>query len=52
MRAPSYSGFTLVELSIVRVVIGLLVGGAALGHDLIKAAEMRGDQRYSPSKPL
>lgn len=35
------SGFTLIELSIVLVIIGLLVGGILVGRDLIKAAEIR-----------
>ncbi len=35
------SGFTLVELSVVLVVIGLIVGGVMVGRDLIKAAEIR-----------
>ena len=35
-------GFTLIELSIVLVIIGLLVGGILVGRDLIKAAEVRG----------
>jgi prepilin-type N-terminal cleavage/methylation domain-containing protein len=34
-------GFTLIELSIVLVIIGLLVGGILVGQDLIKAAEIR-----------
>ena len=34
-------GFTLIELSIVLVIIGLIVGGVLVGQDLIKAAEMR-----------
>lgn len=34
-------GFTLVELSIVLVIIGLLVGGVLTGRDLIKQAENR-----------
>jgi prepilin-type N-terminal cleavage/methylation domain-containing protein len=34
-------GFTLIELSIVIVIIGLLAGGVLLGKDLIHAAEMR-----------
>lgn len=35
-------GFTLIELSMVLVIIGLLVGGVLLGKDLIRAAETRG----------
>lgn len=34
------AGFTLVELAIVLVIIGLLVGGVLVGQDLIKAAEI------------
>ena len=34
-------GFTLVELSIVLVIIGLLLGGVLLGRDLIRAGEIR-----------
>jgi prepilin-type N-terminal cleavage/methylation domain-containing protein len=34
-------GFTLIELSIVLVIIGLLVGGVLVGKDLIKASEIR-----------
>lgn len=34
-------GFTLIEVSIVLVVIGLIVGGVLLGKDMIRASEMR-----------
>lgn len=34
-------GFTLIELSIVLVIIGLIVGGVLVGQDLIKGAEIR-----------
>lgn len=34
------AGFTLVELSIVLVIIGLLVGGILGGQELIRAAEL------------
>ena len=34
-------GFTLIELSIVLVILGLLVGGVLIGKDLIKVAEYR-----------
>jgi prepilin-type N-terminal cleavage/methylation domain-containing protein len=35
------SGFTLIELSIVLVIIGLIVGGVLVGQDLVKAASLR-----------
>ena len=40
---PSHrrSGFTLIELSIVLVIIGLIVGGILVGQDLIHAATIR-----------
>lgn len=34
-------GFTLIELSIVLVIIGLIVGGILVGQDLINAAKLR-----------
>jgi prepilin-type N-terminal cleavage/methylation domain-containing protein len=34
-------GFTLIELSIVLVIIGLIVGGVLVGQDLIRAASIR-----------
>ena len=34
-------GFTLVELSIVLVIIGLIIGGVLVGRDLITAATVR-----------
>lgn len=37
----SKTGFTLVELSIVLVIIGLVVGGVLVGQDLIRAAELK-----------
>lgn len=38
---PRTCGFTLVELAIVLVIIGLIVGGVLVGQDLIRAGEMR-----------
>jgi prepilin-type N-terminal cleavage/methylation domain-containing protein len=35
------NGFTLIELSVVLVIIGLLIGGVLLGRDLIRASEIR-----------
>lgn len=35
------SGFTLIELSIVLVIIGLIVGGVLVGKDMIRAAQHR-----------
>lgn len=37
----SQKGFSLVELSIVLVILGLLVGGIMTGQNLIRAAELR-----------
>lgn len=41
MRAKAQIGFTLVEMSIVLVIIGLIVGGVLVGRDLIDAATIR-----------
>ncbi len=41
MLTPSRHGFTLIELSIVLVIIGLVIGGVLVGRDLIKASEIR-----------
>lgn len=38
---PVQSGFSLVELSIVLVILGLLTGGILAGQSLIRAAELR-----------
>lgn len=38
----SREGFTLVELSIVLVIIGLLIGGVLIGQTMIHAAQLRG----------
>jgi len=35
------AGFTLIELSIVLVVIGLIVGGVLVGRELVRASEVR-----------
>jgi len=40
-KSKKQKGFTLIELSIVLVIIGLIVGGILVGQDLIKAAEIR-----------
>jgi prepilin-type N-terminal cleavage/methylation domain-containing protein len=37
------AGFTLIELSICLIIIGLVVGGILVGRDLIRASELRGD---------
>jgi prepilin-type N-terminal cleavage/methylation domain-containing protein len=36
------AGFTLIEMSIVLVIVGLVIGGILLGADLIKSAQIRG----------
>jgi prepilin-type N-terminal cleavage/methylation domain-containing protein len=40
MQHP-HNGFTLIELSIVLVIIGLIVGGVLVGRNLVKATEVR-----------
>ena len=40
-RAPRRHAFSLVELSIVLVILGLLTGGILTGQSLIRAAELR-----------
>lgn len=40
-RSSSSCGFTLVELAIVLVIIGLLVGGILVGQDLIQGAGLK-----------
>lgn len=40
-RVTKTRGFSLVELSIVLVILGLLVGGVLTGQSLIRAAELR-----------
>ena len=41
MKHTKTSGFTLVELAIVLVIIGLIIGGVLVGQDMIKGAEVR-----------
>ncbi len=41
MKYLKKSGFTLIELSLTLVIIGLVIGGVLVGKDLIKAAETR-----------
>lgn len=38
MRVYNYNGFTLIELSMVLMIIGLIAGGVFIGRDLIEAA--------------
>ncbi len=41
MLKNKHHGFTLIELSIALVIIGLIVGGIVAGKDIIRAAELR-----------
>jgi prepilin-type N-terminal cleavage/methylation domain-containing protein len=41
MRHSLQKGFTLIELAIVLVILGLLAGGILVGQDLIKAASLQ-----------
>lgn len=41
MRSQVRRGFTLIELSVVLVIIGLVVGGVMVGRDLVRAAGVR-----------
>lgn len=41
VKTQAASGFTLVELSIVLVIVGLIIGGVLVGRDLIRAAELK-----------
>ena len=40
-KSNKHLGFSLVELSVVLVIIGLLVGGVMVGRNLIKSAELK-----------
>ena len=40
-KNSTQSGFTLIELSIVLVIIGLIIGGVLVGQNLIKSAALR-----------
>ena len=40
-RSNHQSGFTLVEMAIVLVIIGLLIGGVLKGQELINSAKVK-----------
>ena len=40
-RGNGAEGFTLIELSIVLIIIGLLLGAIVKGKDLIRSAELK-----------
>lgn len=48
-QRPREQGFTLIELSIALLLIGLLVGGVFVGQELIRAAEVRAQIRQIES---
>ena len=41
MKTTERSGFTLIELSLVLIIAGLILGGILVGRDMIHAAEVR-----------
>jgi prepilin-type N-terminal cleavage/methylation domain-containing protein len=41
LHSHATRGFTLIELSIVLVIIGLIIGGIMVGRDLIRAAQLK-----------
>lgn len=43
MQRTRHSGFTLIELAVVLVVIGFIVGGILVGKDLIATSQMRAE---------
>jgi len=40
-KSSTAAGFTLIELSLVLVIIGLIIGGVLVGRDLVAAAQVR-----------
>lgn len=41
VKSPLRGGFTLIEMSIVLVIIGLIIGAIMVGRDLMRAGELR-----------